>query len=304
MIDLWTMAIVTGALAVAGLFCVAISLIRRPVRLADAMTSLESGAVASGDRIQDITRRLDEAPDWDTRMGQWAYSSLRIPLSDGTARALALRGQTMADFHAQKIIGLVAGLAMPQIVWLVSTALGTHLGATPLVVSLVLAAVGYFLPDVAIRHSTPGRRADASEAVFTFFDLVILERLANQSAISSLHAAASISRSMMFTRIADALERAKLEQRPPWAELKRVADQHDLPQVSDLVEVLSLEEQGASLVDALRARVRDLRDAHLTQEKIAAQQVSESMTIWMVIPTLVFGLIFLTPPLLLLAGAS
>ena len=54
----------------------------------------------------------------------------------------------------------------------------------------------------------------------------------------------------------------------------------------------------------LRARVADMRDAHLTREKVAAQRVSESMTVWMVVPVLVFGLVLLTPAMLTLAGVG
>jgi hypothetical protein len=48
--------------------------------------------------------------------------------------------------------------------------------------------------------------------------------------------------------------------------------------------------------------VRELRDAHLTQAKIAASAVSERMALFMVIPSLVFGLFFLVPPILRLVG--
>ena len=72
----------------------------------------------------------------------------------------------------------------------------------------------------------------------------------------------------------------------------------DLQPLRDVADVMRLDEQGAALGGALRARVRELRDSHLMSQKIEAQQVSESLTIWMVIPALVFGLILLTPPLL------
>lgn len=38
------------------------------------------------------------------------------------------------------------------------------------------------------------------------------------------------------------------------------------------------DESGASLADVLRARVKELRDAHLNAQKIAAQEISERMT--------------------------
>ena len=61
---------------------------------------------------------------------------------------------------------------------------------------------------------------------------------------------------------------------------------------------MRLDESGAALSSALRARVKELRDAHLTAMKIAAAEVSERMGVLMVIPSLLFGLLFLIPPLL------
>ena len=52
------------------------------------------------------------------------------------------------------------------------------------------------------------------------------------------------------------------------------------------------------------ARVKELRDGHLTAMKMAASEVSERMTMWMVVPSLVFGLFVLEPPLLTLVSSG
>ena len=84
----------------------------------------------------------------------------------------------------------------------------------------------------------------------------------------------------------------------PYAELKALGRQLELPALTDLADVMSLDESGAALTSTLRARVKELRDAHLTEVKVAAAAISERMTFFMVIPSLVFGLLFLVPPLL------
>ena len=66
---------------------------------------------------------------------------------------------------------------------------------------------------------------------------------------------------------------------------------------------MQLEEQGAGLAETLRARVRELRDAHLSAEKERAQAASESMTLWMTIPALLLGCALLAPALLKLVGS-
>ena len=50
----------------------------------------------------------------------------------------------------------------------------------------------------------------------------------------------------------------------------------------------------------LRARVKELRDAHLTKERLQASAAAEGMTIYMTLPALIFGLIFLVAALLTL----
>lgn len=174
----------------------------------------------------------------------------------------------------------------------------------PGLLSLVLAAVGFILPDIALRVAARDIDADAAEALLVFFDLVTLERLANQSAPQSLRAAAAMSDVAVFASIRGALERARLQQSLPYGELRELGRSLALPALVDLADVMRLDESGASLTSTLRARVRELRDAHLAASKMQAAEVSERMTVFMVIPSLILGLFFLVPPLLTLVGSS
>ena len=132
----------------------------------------------------------------------------------------------------------------------------------------------------------------------------MLERLANLSATQSLEAASRISDVPVFIRLAGALDRARLEQRPPWNDLYRLSQELDLPAIADMADVMRLDDQGAALAGVLTARVKELRDAHLTRERVRAHQASEAMTLWMSIPVVVFALAFLIPPLLTMSGAA
>ena len=89
-----------------------------------------------------------------------------------------------------------------------------------------------------------------------------------------------------------------MEQTPPWDELRRVADEWAVPELTDFADVMQLEEQGAGLAEVLQARVRELRDAHLSAQRSAAQEASEAMTLWMTIPALQLGVALLVPALL------
>jgi len=83
-----------------------------------------------------------------------------------------------------------------------------------------------------------------------------------------------------------------------YAQLRRLSDQLELPELRDLADIMQLDENGAALSGALRARLQELRDAHLTREQMAASAAAEGMTIYMTLPALIFGLIFLGAALL------
>ncbi len=293
MISVGILAALCGTAITSGLFLAVSSLVPRHLRLGDALAQLEGR--------QTVTAAAPaEASSWTDRIGSAAYRSLRLPLSSRTQSLLELRGRSITEHHADKVVLALVGLATPLVVggafaWLVGTSWSVPVGA-----AIALGLLGFFWPDVQLHRSGQVVREDAGEALLAFFDLVTLERLANQSAPQALASAASVSDGTPFRQIRAVLERARLEQRPPYADLRRLADELELPELRDVVDVMSLDEQGASLVESLRARVRELRDAHLTRQKIAAHETTERMTIFMVLPALVFGLIFLAPPILLL----
>lgn len=282
-------------MAVVGGFTIALAGARRtPIRLADSLALLEGATAPVGESFE-INNRSD-------RLGAWAFRRSPIRLTSNQQRLLQLKNIPVTEFFADKTVMALLGAAVP-------TVLGGFtflvLGVSPTIpglAALVLLVLGWFLPDLFLRRAGKRAKVDAGEALFTYFDLVTLERLANRSASQSMHAAAAVSSVPLFGLITEALDRARLEQRAPYSELKRLAAHLDLPELGDIADVMRLDESGAALAGALRARVRELRDAHLTAAKVAANQISERMTVFMVIPAMVFGVIFLVPPLLRLAN--
>ncbi|HEU5486825.1 MAG TPA: hypothetical protein VFU98_18110, partial [Microlunatus sp.] len=170
----------------------------------------------------------------------------------------------------------------------------------PAGLALIGLVVGFFVPDLLLRRSGQSSQIRARESLLVYIDLVTLERLANASATEALHAAAALSDVPLFVQIRSALERARLEQQSPYAELRRLADELELPELKDVADIMQLDESGAALSETLRARVKELRNAHLTREQVAAGAAAEGMTIYMTIPALIFGMIFLGAAMLTL----
>ena len=239
------------------------------------------------------------------RLGAWLFRHSPLPLTERQRQSLRLQAKSVAEFYADKFVWAVVGAGVPVVLSLAQVLLTGR--SSPWVAAMALAGlvIGFFVPDLLLRRQARASRSVAVEALLVYLDLVTLERLANASASSALQRAAELSDAPLFREIRVALERARLEQQPPYGELRRLADRLDLPELNDVADVMQLDETGAALTGTLRARVRELRDAHFTKERLQAGAAAEGMTIYMTLPALIFGLIFLVAALLtLMVGAA
>lgn len=261
-----------------------------------------SASLASLDRRRPTTAVALEPQTRGERWGAWLHRHSPIPIARRTQQMLQLQDVSLAEFHARKLLYAVLVAAVPAIVGTFTALLGVPVGLVPGGATLLGAILGWFIPDLTVHRQARVIRQDAAESLFTYFDLVTLERLANASAVQALTSSADISDSPLFRQIRAALERSRLEQRPPYDNLSELAQRLDLPQLNDLVDVMRTDEHGAALAENLRSRVRELRDEHLTATRLAATQVSENMTLPMTVPALLFALLFLVPPVLRLVG--
>ena len=282
------LVVLPGMVLVAGVLLILAAFRPEHVRLDDALAALGGEARPES----------GPTPEPGERLGAWWLHRRPVAVTKTTRRALELKGRTLPRHYSLKVTGALAGFVTPMVLGALAT-FGLGLDASvPLVVSVVGAVVGFLLPDLLLRGQAEHLASDATESLLTYFDLVTLERMANQSATQSLHAAAAISDNAVFAQLRGALDRARLEQRMPFAELKALGQRLELPALVDLADVMRLDESGAALSNTLRARVKELRDAHLTDLKMTATRISERMTVFMVIPSLLFGLLFLAPPIL------
>jgi tight adherence protein C len=293
-----SLVLISGMLLAAGLCCLVVALVRSTPRLEAALELVGADGV-------DRRPSSDVGPvrSRSERLGAFVYRMVPIPLSNAQRRALRLQDKSIAEFYADKAVMAIIGAVLPALAGASLAYLTGQLGPIPAVAAMVGALMGFFIPDVLLRRSTENVRTGAAEALLVYIDLVTLERLTNASATQALHNAAALSDVPLFVQIRTALERARLEQQSPYAELRALSDELKLPELADIADVMQLDETGAALSGTLRARVRELRDAHLTREQIRASAAAEGMTIYMTLPALIFGLIFLVAAMLrILAG--
>jgi hypothetical protein len=289
--------LLAGLLVAGGVVALAVGLLPGPPRLAEALARVGDGGPSSRAAIIDVGPLSSRSE----RMGAYLFRHSPLPLTERQQQGLLLQSKSVAEFYSDKAVMAIVGAVMPAGLALTWTLLTGSAGALPAAVGLVGAVVGFFVPDLLLRQATRSARTGAVEALLVYLDLVTLERLANASATQALAHAAALSEVAVFKQIRVALERAQLEQQSPYAELRQLADQLQLQELTDIADVMQLDETGASLSGSLRARVRELRDAHLTQQQMEASATAEGMTLYMTLPALIFGLIFMVPPLMRIA---
>jgi tight adherence protein C len=293
-----SIVLISGMLIAAGLGCLIVAFARSTPRLEAALERIGTDSVnrLPSNAIGPIRSRSE-------RLGAFTYRVVPIPLSNGQRRALRLQDKAIAEFYADKAVMAIIGAVLPGLAGVAFTYLTGALSPIPAIAAVAGAVIGFFIPDLLLGRTTDNAHTGAAEALLVYIDLVTLERLTNASATQALSNAAALSDVPLFVQIRTALERARLEQQSPYAELRRLSDELRLPELADIADVMQLDETGAALSGTLRARVRELRDAHLTREQIKASAAAEGMTIYMTLPALIFGLIFLVAAMLrILAG--
>lgn len=293
------LALLAGLLLATGLVLCVAAMIPATPRLSTALARIEgvSTAWSSRERVEQVT-----ATHPSERLGAWLYRLMPGTMTTGQRRRLIMQDKSLAEFYADKAVMAIVGAVLPAFLGTLISLLTQVTPALPAVAGLAGLILGFFVPDLLLLRTTATSKSSAVEALLVYIDLVTLERLANASATQALHNAARISDVPLFRQIRQALDRARLEQQSPYAELRRLAEQLELPELTDVADIMQLDETGAALSGSLRARVRELRDAHLNTEQVAASSAAEGMTIYMTIPVLIFGLIFITPALLRIVG--
>jgi tight adherence protein C len=290
-----SLILLAGMLVLGGLVAVMGGLLPAPPGLQPALDRL------GGDQTSTDLRRVETAAgSASERLGALVYRRSPFPLTPRQRQLLRLQDKPIAEFYADKVVMAVVGAILPALVGFGWGWMTGRPSLWPAGLALVGLVLGFFVPDLLLRRSGKASQSRAVESLLVFIDLVTLERLANASATEALHSAAALSDVPLFVQIRTALERARLEQQSPYGELRRLAAELELPELTDVADIMQLDESGAALSGTLRARVKELRNAHLTREQIAAGAAAEGMTIYMTIPALIFGMIFLGAAMLTL----
>lgn len=254
------------------------------------LTWLLPSRPALSDRLTQVNSRPPAAPIMVAHDAAWVATWGRMFLP--VLRMLGLPGATIeadlrvtgrgTDTHlAAKALLAVAGLLAP---WLLHASLalgGLSLGAeVPFLAGLGLAALGFLTPDLDVRAKATRLRREFRDALSTFLDLVWITLAGGAGVEAALGDAAAVGAGPAFDAIRRALRTAQLTRTTPWTTLRRLGEELDIAELSELAASISLAgTEGARVRASLAAKAQALRTHQVTDAETDAHAATERMAL-------------------------
>ena len=198
---------------------------------------------------------------------------------------LAVLDRSAERHLAEKVTLALTGLLLVPTFAALLTLGGADLSlALPLWAALVLAAVGFVVPDLGIHTDANRRRRDFRHALSSFLDLVVVALAGGGGVESALADAASIGAGWPFAYLRRALGQARLAREAPWTALSRLGEQLGVDELSELAASVALAgTEGAKVRASLAAKATSLRTHQLAEAETADQAASERMSLPVVV---------------------
>ncbi|WP_410675364.1 type II secretion system F family protein [Amycolatopsis sp. cmx-4-68] len=244
---------------------------------------------ALGSRLARSTRPAGTASEdptggsWLTAWGQPIVSVLRAAgLPGAKLRAdLRIAGSGIDAHLLAKVLLTVAGLLAPWLMQLVLSLGGLAVAVEiSMLAALVLAPIGFVLPDLLARARGTRLRQEFRAALSAFLDLVSISLAGGSGVESALGDAAAIGRGPAFEQIRRALQTAQLNRTTPWSALHRLGDDLDISALTELAASLSLAgTEGARIRASLSAKAQTLRTHQMTDAEAEAHSATERMAL-------------------------
>ncbi|MGH8983553.1 MAG: type II secretion system F family protein [Acidimicrobiia bacterium] len=184
-----------------------------------------------------------------------------------------------------KLLTGAAGFALPVIGTVGLGAAGLDVPLPLVVVSaVVLAAGGFFVPDVVLRAEVERRQAEFTQTFSLYLDLVSLVLAGGGGVETALLDAAEAGDGWSFQRLRAALAGARLAGRTPWEAFADLGERLRVPALAELAGSVTLAgEKGAKVRASLVAKAGALRQHQVREAEAEAEAASERMTIPLVL---------------------
>lgn len=262
----WTLlaSLAVGALAAAGLLVLANELLPSAPALGAALQRLHPD-LAPGKAASNTLARL--------------FRHVPVPREN-----LSLLGRSAGQYYLSLLVAVLTGLALPVVIAVMLASSGRSL-PPPLLAAgagLSLAAAAGFAMAVHADVAFKARRIrrEFRQVVSVYLSLVAMERGAGHGSVESLERAAAVGEGWVIRRLREALLRARSHHRPPWDELKALADQLGVPELRDVGHIMqSSGQSGAQVSRTLLERADSLRDQIRTEALARAESTTGKLEI-------------------------
>jgi tight adherence protein C len=270
-------ALLCGAGVGAGLWAVARGLAPPRLSLAQALDALrrpaQVGAASMGSDAAGLAARagrpIVSAMDGVAVVGQRISRDLRVidrPLEVHAAEKVALG-----------LFGLVLAPGAAAVLALGGVRAGWW---APAWTAIVLAAIGFFTPDLGVHAEAERRRADFRHALAAFLDLVVIALAGGAGVEGALADAADTGSGWAFLRIRQSLGDARVTREPSWVSLGRLGEELGIDELGELAASAALAgTEGAKVRASLAAKAASLRSHQLAESETAAQAATERMSL-------------------------
>jgi|GEM_PF-3980430 len=234
------------------------------------------------------------------RVGEWGWKRLDgLPvLGKAPDEDLQLLDRSPIDHFYAKVLNAVmlglCGVALTAV--LAISGLPASLGAISI---LLLAVVGWKLPDVSVKQQAAAARSEYTRAIGAFVEVVASDRIRNQSVTEAVTRATGVSQQWIFVQMATALEKGRYENREVWESLDDLGARIKVPALQDAARTLALSgSKGAAAYDTLRSQGQNLRRSLLAQENEEANKKTDKFQIFITAMAVGFVALILTPMLI------
>ncbi|GAA3387623.1 hypothetical protein GCM10020369_30810 [Cryptosporangium minutisporangium] len=201
---------------------------------------------------------------------------IRVPQRD-----LTLLGRTREQYLISLLLSALIGLATPPVAAFIFAAAGIRLPvAIPVGAGLVCAVLFVVVAHRDVIEKAAAARAEFVRAVCTYLDLVALQLAAAHGPVQALEQAAAVCDGWVFQRIREALLRAQLQMRFPWAELRLMSQEIGVAELGDVGAIMqSSGTEGAQVQHTLREQADSLRDQIRTTDLARAESITSRLDI-------------------------
>lgn len=249
----------------------------RPTPLTTTIRSVRQPGVS----LLDQDGRPNELASGLGETASRVLATLGLGQSEALAAQLRILDKPPERHAFEKLLAATAGLSLPLLAGAALVLGGVSVNpAVIIIASGVLAAGGFFYPDLPLSEQVEKRQQAFRHALSSWLDLVTIILAGGGGIETALTGAAEAGDGWAFDELRRALRRAELTGRTPWEVLDELGATLQITELSELAASVSLAGgQGAKIRQSLAAKADALRAQQAADIETNAEERTEKMIV-------------------------